>query len=140
MKALLISCIMATVLSCSREGAQTDRTAGRQPIEQFLLKEIKDLGGIQKQPSKALLENCEYQYTRDKGGTQIFSPGDRVTEFKAILAQAFGPPALDRTNSVGAASFNYSVRQSGVAIDCGIDHEAGRHLTHLVILRANSLK
>lgn len=131
--------------SCNKQGLLLHERQGREDFSAFLSIQIVKYGGSNISFARgAAIGISNYVYSVDKDGFQVVCIGNKVAALRNMLQPHFGEPALTTTNAGGLSSFVYAVRQTGVAINCGLDRGmvdgARQEITHLVIVKADALR
>jgi hypothetical protein len=129
------------VCSCQREEQPLKNgKKGTRDISSFVLSQVIKYGGSNAVATERPITGItNYVYSEDKDGIQVMCEGNKVASFHDILQPHFGKPALTTTNAEGLASFSYAIRQTGVAVGCGLDSMGTKQLTHLVIVRSGAV-
>jgi hypothetical protein len=86
---------------------------------------------------------AEWRYRTDKDGIQIYLVGDRFSEVQALLAGAFGPPAIaPKTNENGRVSMGvYAAPAVGAAIQFSLeDFPDGTRYTKVLVVRGKAFQ
>ena len=131
--------------SCKRDGLLPNERQGKGDVSIFIFPEMAKYGGTNVPEAGVKASGLtNYVYSEDKDGFQIVCPGDQVAAFCTMFQPHFGNPALTTTNGNRPASFVYSVNQTGLAINCGLDNGVvdgvRTQVTQLVAVKQAALK
>ncbi|MCZ7637664.1 MAG: hypothetical protein M5U12_17485 [Verrucomicrobia bacterium] len=95
---------------------------GEGDLSAFVFTQMARYGGSNVPATRVIMIGLtNYVYSEDEDGFQIVCPGNQVAALCNALRAHFGSPALSTTNTSGVVSFVYSVSQTGLAINCGVD-------------------
>jgi hypothetical protein len=118
---------------------------GAGEVSRFIFAEIAKYGGSNNPAAPVPVSGItNYLYSEDQDGFQVICDGNNIAALRSIFQARYGNPTLSTTNTNGVASFVYSVRQTGMAVNCGLEggmvNDTRKELTHLVAVKAGVLK
>ena len=142
------SCILSVVLlSCAKSGDLPNEKRGSEDLAVFIFSEIGKYGGTNVPAAQVSPSGIrDYRYSEDKDGFQVLCNGNTIDALLAIFQQRFGSPSLVRTNTTGPTLFVYSVKQTGLAVNCAVHGEpidestnVSDRVTQLAVVRQSAL-
>jgi|SRR6266850_3554587 len=131
--------------SCERKGLLPNEKPGKLELSTFILNQIAKYGGSNIPTARRTTSGItNYVYAEDKDGFQVLCLGNKVAALRSVFQPHFGNPVMSATNANGLSSFVYTINQTGVAVNCGLDSTTVKgtrqEVTQLVILRPEALK
>ena len=131
--------------SCKKDGGLPNEKQGKADLSAFIFTEIVKYGGSNVPAARVTASGLtNYVYSEDKDGFQVVCLGNKVSALCNVFQSQFGNPALSTTNAGGLASFVYSVNQTGLAINCGLDSGnidgVRQQVTQLVVVKPGALR
>ena len=143
--ALCLALLCIALSSCKKDGLLPNEQQGKTDLPAFIFTEMAKYGGSIVPPARVTaIGLTKYVYSEDKDGFQIVCLGNQVAALCGVFQPQFGNPALSTTNASGLASFVYSVNQTGLAINCGLDSGiidgVKQQVTQLVAVKQGALR